>query len=67
MITFIEAIEKAIGKKALRNYMEIQAGDVPATWADTTLLKYLTGYKPKTDVPEGVGAFVEWYRSFYRV
>ena len=67
LITFIEAIEKAIGKKALRNYMEIQAGDVPATWADTTLLKYLTGYKPKTDVPEGVGAFVEWYRSFYRV
>ena len=64
---FIEAIEQALGKKAQRNYMEMQPGDVPATWADCTLLEKLTGYRPKTDVREGVGQFVDWYRDYYQV
>lgn len=63
---FIEAIEAATGLKAERNLMPMQAGDVPATWADAELLKSLTGYQPKTDVREGVARFVEWYRVFYR-
>jgi UDP-glucuronate 4-epimerase len=64
---FIEAIEDATGKKAKRNLMPMQAGDVPATWANADLLKSLTGYKPKTQVPEGVAKFVEWYRDYYSV
>lgn len=64
---FIEAIEKAAGKTAQRNLMPMQAGDVPATWADAQLLKVLTGYSPKTDVSEGVIRFVEWYRNYYGV
>jgi UDP-glucuronate 4-epimerase len=64
---FIEAIEDATGKKAKRNLMPMQAGDVPATWANADLLKSLTDYKPKTQVPEGVAKFVEWYRDYYSV
>jgi UDP-glucuronate 4-epimerase len=63
---FIEAIEKAVGKKAKRNLLPMQPGDVPATFANSDLLERLTGYRPSTDIAEGVGAFVEWYRSYYK-
>jgi UDP-glucuronate 4-epimerase len=43
----------------------MQAGDVPATYADTSELANLTGFTPKTDVATGVGRFVDWYRSYY--
>ncbi|WP_417278887.1 NAD-dependent epimerase/dehydratase family protein [Celeribacter sp.] len=62
---FIKAIEAATGQTAERNLMEMQPGDVPATWADASLLKRLTGYAPKTSVPEGVANFVRWYRQYY--
>jgi UDP-glucuronate 4-epimerase len=64
---FIAAIEAATGKPALKNYMEMQKGDVPATWADNSLLRHLTGYQPETDVRAGMAAFVEWYREYYRL
>lgn len=64
---FIAAIEAATGRTAARNLMPMQPGDVPATWADAELLKRLTGYAPKTRVPEGVKAFVAWYRDYYGV
>ncbi len=64
---FIAAIETATGRKATRNMMPMQAGDVPATWANATLLKRLTGYTPQTAVPEGVGKFVGWFRQYYDV
>ncbi|MEW9854607.1 NAD-dependent epimerase/dehydratase family protein [Novosphingobium sp. M1R2S20] len=64
---FIDAIEQATGQKAERNLMPMQAGDVPATWADAGLLKSLTGYAPRTGVSEGVSRFVEWYRDYYRI
>ncbi|GAA3852846.1 NAD-dependent epimerase/dehydratase family protein [Celeribacter arenosi] len=63
---FIEAIEDATGLSATQNLMDMQAGDVPATWADTTLLTSLTGYAPQTPVAEGVRRFVAWYRDYYR-
>jgi UDP-glucuronate 4-epimerase len=62
---FIEAIETATGKKAIRNYMDMQPGDVPATWADASLLHKLTGYQPETPVNEGVKRFVDWYRGYH--
>ena len=65
LLDFIEAIEDALGKKAIRNYMNIQPGDVPATWANADLLKRLTGYKPQTDFKEGINKFVAWYREYY--
>jgi len=63
---FIAAIETATGLTAIRNLMPMQAGDVPATWADAELLRKLTGYRPRTDVRDGVRAFVDWYRDYYR-
>ncbi|MEL6608018.1 MAG: SDR family NAD(P)-dependent oxidoreductase [Pseudomonadota bacterium] len=67
LMDFIEAIEDATGRKAVRNYMPMQTGDVHATWADGELLHALTGYRPQTQVREGVAAFVDWYRAYYDV
>ena len=67
LIAFIEAIEKSIGKKAIRNMMDMQPGDVPATWANGDLLRDLTGYAPQTSLQDGVDAFVAWYREYYDV
>lgn len=64
---FIEAMEKALGMKAVRNNMEMQKGDVPATWANASLLQELTGYCPQTNVDEGVAKFVRWYRDYYNI
>ena len=64
---FVSAIEQEVGKPAIRNYMDMQPGDVPATWADAELLRSLTGYAPKTDIREGVKQFVAWYRDYFKV
>ena len=65
LLDFVEAIETSLGKQAIRNYMPMQMGDVPATWADASLLQRLTGYKPQTDYRDGVAQFVAWYRDYY--
>lgn len=65
LLDFIEAIESELGKKAIRNYLPMQTGDVPATWADCSLLQRLTGYRPQTPFKKGVAAFVRWYRDQY--
>ena len=67
LMDFIDAIEAETGRKAIRNYMPMQTGDVPATWADANLLKTLTGYQPQTNFREGVAAFVRWYRDYYQI
>ena len=67
LLDFIEAIEAAAGKPAIRNYMDMQKGDVPATWADADLLHRLTGYRPKTDIRDGMARTVAWYRGHYGV
>jgi UDP-glucuronate 4-epimerase len=64
---FIFAIEETLGLKARKNFMPMQAGDVPATWADTTLLQAMTGYSPSTKLVKGVKEFVRWYRDYYNV
>ena len=66
LMDFIAAIEKATGKTAKLNMMDMQAGDVPATWANAQLLKDLTGYQPQTSVAQGVEEFVRWYRDYYQ-
>ena len=65
LLDFIDALEACLGHEAVRNYMKMQPGDVPATWADATLLKKLTGYKPQTDIKDGIAAFVTWFRDYY--
>ncbi len=67
LLDFVDAIEAECGVPAKRNFMDMQMGDVPATWADATLLKELTGYQPQTDIREGVKKFVAWYRDYYQV
>ena len=67
LLNFIEAIEKSLGVNAVMNLLPMQAGDVPATWADTSLLNILTGYKPNMDFQTGVQIFVQWYREYYDV
>ena len=64
---FIDALETSLGIEAQKNFMPMQAGDVLNTWADTSLLEHLTGYKPTTDVRTGVSKFVEWYLSYYKI
>jgi UDP-glucuronate 4-epimerase len=64
---FISAIEDALGMKAKQKLMPMQLGDVPATYANTDALKALTGFAPYTPLREGLGRFVAWYRSYYKV
>ena len=65
LLDFVDAIEAAIGKPAIRNFMAMQKGDVQATWADASLLQSLTGYRPQTNVTDGTRAFVDWFRDYY--
>ncbi|MZR13836.1 NAD-dependent epimerase/dehydratase family protein [Maritimibacter sp. DP07] len=65
LVDFIDAIEARLGKTAIRNYMPMQMGDVPATWADASLLHSLTGYRPQTDFRNGIDRFVTWFRDYY--
>ena len=67
LLRFIEEIEHALGRKAERNYIGMQMGDVSRTEASTELLEALIGYRPATPVSVGVGEFVRWYREYYRV
>jgi UDP-glucuronate 4-epimerase len=64
LLDFVEAIEASLGIKAIRNYMPMQPGDVPATWADASLLERLTGYRPATDFRAGIDNFVRWFREY---
>lgn len=66
LLDYVDAVEAALGLPVKRNFMDMQKGDVPATWAAAELLEALTGYKPATPVGEGVRAFVEWYRGYYQ-
>ncbi|HMD69514.1 MAG TPA: NAD-dependent epimerase/dehydratase family protein [Chitinivibrionales bacterium] len=66
LMDFITAIERKVGKKAVVRLKPMQPGDVPATVADIDKLSKL-GYCPKTNISEGIGKFVEWYRQYYRV
>ncbi len=67
LLDFIEAIEEELNKKAIRNYLPMQEGDVPATWADADLLFRLTKFKPNTSYKQGVKNFVNWYRDYFSV
>jgi UDP-glucuronate 4-epimerase len=67
LLDFIATIEKVLGQKARRNLLPMQKGDVPATWADCSLLQRLTGYQPQTSLHDGMTLVVDWYRDYYGV
>jgi len=67
LMTFIESIEKAADKIAEKNYMPMQAGDVPATYADIDSLNAEVGFKPNTNIEFGMRKFVDWYRSYNKI
>ena len=62
---YIDVLEKCLGQKAKKNFLPMQLGDVPDTWADVSALARDTGYRPKTSLEDGVKRFVEWYRGYY--
>ncbi len=65
LMEFIETMEKALGKEAQKNFMQMQPGDVESTYADTSALIEEFDYKPYTPLEKGVGEFVKWYKTFY--
>jgi len=67
VMKYIEALEQALGKTAQKNFMDIQAGDVPETHADVSNLEEYTGFKPKTTVSLGVSNFVTWYKNINKI
>ncbi|EPZ16587.1 NAD dependent epimerase/dehydratase [Thauera terpenica 58Eu] len=67
LMDFVTAIESTLGMSAQKNFMPLQDGDVPATYADTEALNAWTGFAPATSVQDGVARFVAWYRDYYRV
>jgi len=67
LLEYIESIETAVGKKAIKEMLPLQAGDIPDTLADTSELQRAVQYKPSTPVKEGVARFVSWYREYYQV
>jgi UDP-glucuronate 4-epimerase len=64
LMEFVAAVEAALGRTAEKRFLPMQPGDVPATWADGTLIEALVGALPRTPLEEGVGAFVAWYRGW---
>ncbi|MBP8295240.1 MAG: NAD-dependent epimerase [Burkholderiales bacterium] len=67
LMTYIETLEAALGRKAQKNMLPMQDGDVPATSADTAELAAATGFAPATSVQDGISRFVAWYRDYYEV
>jgi len=65
LMRFIEVLEDALGKKAEKNFLPMQQGDVPATYADVDDLRRDVGYAPKTPIEVGIARFVEWYKGYY--
>jgi UDP-glucuronate 4-epimerase len=67
LLHFIEVLERALGRSARKNLLPLQAGDVPATYADVDDLMADVGFRPATSIEEGIGRFVDWYRGYYPV
>lgn len=67
LMQFITVIEKSLGKEAKKNYLPLQSGDVPATYANIDDLMTAVGFKPATTIEEGIGNFMAWYREYYKI
>jgi UDP-glucuronate 4-epimerase len=65
LLELIDVLEKALGRKAIRNLLPLQPGDVPATYADIDDLIRDTGFRPRTPIEEGIRRFVDWYEGYF--
>ena len=66
-MSYIDALEKALGKKAKINLLPLQPGDVPDTYANVDSLKEKFNFKPSTSVIDGVASFIKWYKDYYKI
>jgi UDP-glucuronate 4-epimerase len=67
LLEYLDALEEALGKKSERNYLPMQPGDVPATYADVSRLTEWTGYEPGTPIRAGISRFVSWYKRYHAI
>ena len=67
LVDFINELEKKLKKRAIKNYLPMQKGDVYSTLSDTSLLKKITGYNPKTKYQNGIQKFLNWYLDYYNL
>jgi UDP-glucuronate 4-epimerase len=67
LMKYVEVIEEALGKKAEKIFLDLQPGDVPATFADVDDLIQDVGFKPSTSIEDGIQRFIEWYKEYYRI
>ena len=67
LMRYIEVLENCLGKEAQKEFMPMQPGDVPATYADTSALEGYVGFKPSTTLETGIGEFVKWYKEYYQL
>jgi UDP-glucuronate 4-epimerase len=67
LMRYVQALEKELGKEAIKEYLPMQLGDVPATNADCSTLESITGYRPQVEVETGIAEFVKWYKDYYRL
>jgi UDP-glucuronate 4-epimerase len=67
LLDYIKILEKQLGKKAVRNELPLQAGDLPDTWADCSEIGNDLGYNPETPLELGIERFVRWYREYFQV
>ena len=67
LMMLIEAIERSLGKQAIKNFLPMQPGDVPATYADVDDLTRAVGFRPRTSIETGVEKFVQWYRDYHKI
>ncbi|MHB8544206.1 MAG: NAD-dependent epimerase [Leptospirales bacterium] len=67
LMRYIEVLEDCLGRKAIKEFLPQQSGDMQSTYADTDELEKLTGFRPKTSIEEGIRKFVDWYLEYYKV
>ena len=67
LLRYIEVLEDCLGKKAIKNMLPLQPGDVPYTYANTDDLMNDVGFKPDTKIEDGIAKFVEWYKNYYEI
>lgn len=67
LMEYVLALEKSLGKKAIKEFVAMQQGDVESTHADTTLLNDCIDFKPNTSIQDGIDSFVKWYKEFYKI
>lgn len=67
LLSFIETLKAALGLEAKKQLLPMQAGEVPATYANVDALGKATGYKPNTSIEQGIGEFVKWYTGYYKL